>query len=112
MNIFIQFLIKALHTPLPFQWKLLADTVTLILSPNDVWASCSLISLDPSQALGIDNLDPRVFMIAIALSAFPPEPSYIRKWEIAHVIIISEKTSDCNHIAKCVHDSYGNNTCY
>ena len=43
-------------------------------------------------------------MIAMAVSSFPPEPSYI-SGKIVHVI--SEKTSECNHIAKCMHDSYG-----
>ena len=47
----------------------------ITISSNDVWAS--LICLDPSQASGIDNLNPRVFMIAIAVSAFPPEPTYV-----------------------------------
>ena len=40
-------------------------------------------------------------MIAMAVSSFPPESSYI-SGKIVHVI--SEKT---NHKAKCMHDSYG-----
>ena len=43
-------------------------------------------------------------MIAMAVSSFPPEPSYISG---KIVRVISEKTSECNHIAKCMHDSYG-----
>ena len=43
-----------------------------------------------------------VCMIAMAVSSFPPEPSYI-SGKIVHVI--SEKTSECNHIAKCMHDA-------
>ena len=43
-------------------------------------------------------------MIAMAVSSFPPEPSYI-SGKIVHVI--SEKASECKHIAKCLRDSYG-----
>ena len=62
-----------------------------------------------------------VCMIAMVVSSFPPEPSYV-SGKIVHVI--SEKTSEYNHIAKRIHDSYGsiflssrtykweNNTCY
>ena len=45
-----------------------------------------------------------VCMIAMAVSSFPPEPSYI-SGKIVHVI----KKNKCAiiYVAKCMHDSYG-----
>ena len=59
-----------------------------------------------------------VCMIAMAVSSFPPEPSYTSGKQ--YMLLVKK----CNHVAKCMHDSYGsiflssktytleNNTCH